>query len=705
MIMGEQDTSRPKPPPPGTLLDHALELYELGFRVIPCGDPWSRPPPHINGADDDERLRKWCKTPRIKWKTFQTADISAEQITEWWNRWPFANPAVLTGQQPGGFSLVVVDADSAEASAWLTNGGEVRTTPVQSVTARGRHYWYRTPANLAITNQASPTSKIDLRGAGGYVMAPGTTYGSGERNTWEIAPGWDLSDMDQLPELSSSDLGAIRRFGGEWLPHHQDREPSQPNAEVLVDLGAVRLPHDGSPVLPGGRNNALASLVGSWINRGLAIERILGEARRWNADNPQPLAEAEVMACVVSVLTTHIKRHEGAPRPQTFAHTPANGVEILTWGELAACPPEAPEAFWQDGVLFRGARILIAGPPKIGKSSLVIQLAMAAACGGEFMGVRFARPLRVLWLQAEIHKGFLHQRLARFAADLDAESVALVQANFSLSSRCDLDLLDGPTFDLVDKIVREVAPDLLIIDPIINFSSVDENDNAEVRKLLRLVDVLGERNDCATSLVHHTRKDVTAGSFDAIRGASALRGWFDTGIMLTGQPGDAQAVLSYELRNARAVPPSVLERTDSGRLIPCELTTEEPHEPHDQGRESAEPTVGGKMPRNPPHSKRPQTTELKTTEANKLTAIELLRRKEQLYYQELTNELKRVAKLSERTAQRVISALVTEGRIVPVRVGKATKYSVVSDTSCSSATSSATPPFGPPLHPPMADGG
>lgn len=670
MMMALDTRNRPAV---GEMLDAALELYELGFAVIPLGDPWTPPPVSVKADTEAERVRIWCKRPRVAWKAYQDKPASEEQIRQWWGHWPYANPAVLTGGYSGcTFRLAVVDADAREADAFLDTG--ITPTPVKTITSRGRHRWYRMPKDLAITNAAS-AAKIDIRGEGGYVVAPGSTYADGTRNTWDIAPGWDLSDFNLLPELTAEDLGAIQRYGGRWSATNAEGAP-QGDQEVLIDLGAVRTPHDGRPELPGGRNNALASQVGQWVRAGLSLQRIIAKAKAWNQSCPQPLSEDEVTATISSIHASHARNHGRLPPTQEPGA--AHVFETFSFGALDDTPPPAPETFWQDGVLFRGARMLVAGPPKIGKSTLVIQLAIAAATGGNLLGQSFTRPLRVLWVQAEIHKAFLHQRLHRLTADLVGEERAALRERFIMTGRCDLDLLDGPSYDLLSQAIGDQDPDLLIIDPIINFSSADENDNAEMRKLLRLVDALGARHDCAIILVHHTRKDAATGGFDAVRGASALRGWFDTGLMLSGDA--AQPVASYECRNAAALPAMLLEKTAQGRFIPCTLT--------DEASASADPTIRGVMPgnasRTPPYAnqnthrptKRPPPTNPTKTDQHRLTAAEIVRRHQTIQFNVLTDNLMKTAQIHRTMATRVIAAMVEDGQLNRVKIGRDSVYTL-----------------------------
>ena len=199
-----------------------------------------------------------------------------------------------------------------------------------------------------------------------------------------------------------------------------------------------------------------------------------------------------------------------------------------------------------------------------------------------------------------------------------------------------------------------------------------------MRKLLRLVDALGARHDCAIILVHHTRKDASTGGFDAVRGASALRGWFDTGLMLSGDA--AQPVASYECRNAAALPAMLLEKTAQGRFIPCTLT--------DEASASADPTIRGVMPgnasRTPPYAnqnthrptKRPPPTNPTKTDQHRLTAAEIVRRHQTIQFNVLTDNLMKTAQIHRTMATRVIAAMVEDGQLNRVKIGRDSVYTL-----------------------------
>ena len=156
-----------------TTLDHARRLHSLGLSVIPVPPP--RPGALPNTPGDG-------KTPAIKWKEFQTRLPTEKEITAWFGA-AHMNVAVITGAVSG---VVVVDADDRPALRWAT--AHLQYTPWQTCTSRGFHLWYRYP-DVPVPNRARIETrdgllKLDVRGDGGYVIAPGSLHASGAAYTF-----------------------------------------------------------------------------------------------------------------------------------------------------------------------------------------------------------------------------------------------------------------------------------------------------------------------------------------------------------------------------------------------------------------------------------------------------------------------------------------------------------------------------------------
>ena len=107
-------------------------------------------------------------------------------------------------------NVFVLDIDGLDAEAELTKlETEHGNLPpsVESLTARGRHVWFRYPPDVLVPNSASKIAPgCDIRGNGGYVLAPPSIHPSGRRYEWSVdcagalaaAPAW-LLDKISLP--------------------------------------------------------------------------------------------------------------------------------------------------------------------------------------------------------------------------------------------------------------------------------------------------------------------------------------------------------------------------------------------------------------------------------------------------------------------------------------------------------------------------
>lgn len=533
---------------PRELLETALDLYEQGFHIFPLGDKFSTPPRHIIERFGDEvtARKHWPKQPRVSWKQYQREAADAEQVMEWWRKWPYANIGIVTG-----IDLVVVDADDQAASDFMQTSGKISRTPWRVRTSRGMHFYFQANNAIAIKNSASE-AKLDIRGIGGYVVGPGSVYADGAVSTWEVDTEYGATAVMDLPMITHDDIQAVHAYtatGGQATG-------SQHNI-FGMSLADVKTPATGEPVGEGGRNNAAASLAGQQIKQGASLVEIKAALDEWNNNNPAPLTDGELNTTIASVARTHVANHPGETIPTVpdpLLHKP---ITLYSAAQLQDAPPKEPEFFWKGAALFRGARMMIAGGPKAGKSDLFLSMAIAAAHGGEFMGESFTRPLRVVWVQAEIHEAFLNKRLTRLSKGLTDEENAHVRTNLYMTGRLHKDITNAYDRKQITEMIREIQPDIIAVDPVINFSTANENDNVEVHKLLTALDAVGEAVNAAVIAIHHINKSKVEGDpFLAIRGASAFRGWYDTCLLL--ERNDGTITIAYELRNSEPIPSHIL---------------------------------------------------------------------------------------------------------------------------------------------------
>lgn len=190
------------------MMDAALQCAVAGLRVHPLYEVdaglvctcWKR-------AECPEKQRG--KHPRLSsWQTTATAD--ADQVRTWWRQWPSAGIGVATGRAS---RVWVLDCDGEEALTWYKAKckaeGLVKTRGAR--TGRGRHFWFRFPEDegIEIRNAQGIAPGVDVRGDGGYVIAPPTMHRTGTRYEWltsgayteapELAPAWLLELVRARP--------------------------------------------------------------------------------------------------------------------------------------------------------------------------------------------------------------------------------------------------------------------------------------------------------------------------------------------------------------------------------------------------------------------------------------------------------------------------------------------------------------------------
>lgn len=165
-------------------------------------------------------------------KTYQrTRRATPAEIIAWFQGEPLPNIGIVTGKMSGMF---VLDCDTEEAYQDVAARGLPVTMTVK--TARGYHLYFAYPDGLAIGNRTGLLPGCDIRGDGGYVVAPPSLHPSGIHYKWihdvapAAAPGWllDLLTMKErraaLPKGKGGRAGEEVRDPAAYIAAAFDRE-------------------------------------------------------------------------------------------------------------------------------------------------------------------------------------------------------------------------------------------------------------------------------------------------------------------------------------------------------------------------------------------------------------------------------------------------------------------------------------------------
>ncbi len=215
--------------------------------------------------------------------------------------WPDANVGVCTGSRSG---FVVVDVDrrhgGEESLKELEQQyGKLPHTVRSRTGGGGQHLFFAHPGGTVRNRvQVGGLPGLDVRGDGGYIVAPPSLHTSGHPYQWE--PGCD-------PEQGA--LAALPR----WLQNVLLVSTRKPKP-VRGLAGWRKLIAEGA--VEGGRNQTVASLAGFLLQRGVNVMITLELLQACNeARNAPPLAPEEVTQVVESIAGLEERRRQDQSEP------------------------------------------------------------------------------------------------------------------------------------------------------------------------------------------------------------------------------------------------------------------------------------------------------------------------------------------------------------------------------------------------------
>lgn len=207
--------------------------------------------------------------------------------------------------------------------------------------------------------------------------------------------------------------------------------------------------------------------------------------------------------------------------------------------------PLPPREYLVDGLLARGHLAMLGGRPKSGKSWLALQLAQAVDGGRPFLG-RAAQPGRVLYAPLEDGPNRLYERAKSLGWTARQSKAVFKLLPLNLPNGD-----PGPGLEQIETAAGDF--DLVIIDTlsVLLNGRVSENDNAAMGTIINEVAAIAHNSTCAILLVHHAGKGFNEEDhFTLMRGASAIRAAYDVGMLLVRKPGEREALLRIESRDA-----------------------------------------------------------------------------------------------------------------------------------------------------------
>ena len=208
------------------LSDAALGYANRGWRVFPLHGI-------VNGRCTCGR--RDCSSPGkhpLVRRGLHEASNDLKQVSEWRHRWPLANVAIATGEA-SGFVVIDIDLGHRTNTSFGSPGEEgqdqgpnvwnsldvvlpmLPTTLTALTGGGGLHLLFVHLPDRTLRNHASrlpgiagELPGIDLRGEGGYIVAPPSRHASAERYIWLDCSRTIATAPDWLRERDRSEIPA-----------------------------------------------------------------------------------------------------------------------------------------------------------------------------------------------------------------------------------------------------------------------------------------------------------------------------------------------------------------------------------------------------------------------------------------------------------------------------------------------------------------
>lgn len=524
----------------------ALEALERGWSVIP-----------INPEN---------KRPLVEWREYQERYPTDEEIDAWWTQYPYAIPAIITGWRSG---VYIVDCDSEEAAAQAAKLGI--SSPVRVKTRNGIHHYFAHPfdnkrrgprvGSIGSADPEFPWPKVpglDWRGDGGYALLPT----AGGKYSWEIDPGYDVSDPPVWTTDHDVRLGATsqRAFDPDEAPELLDLSSAKaaaPDSHLSTwertERDARQFPGGRIPTgLGNGRNNRVMMHLSEAVRMGMWGDALDAEGRRFMATfYAEPLNEREFKATVRWIMQAERRNHpEHFDRAGSYVGQTILDASLATALTPMVAQPPAPEpveeqlpwVYMEDAdelekeaaargdiigpfIPSGGCIIQVYGYTGHGKSTFVQHLIMGACAakpGKPWWGpFEIKRVPTVLYLNFEEGKRTISRRLKEGRAIYGPTERRFAMWFAARTPHLPASLRDNRMLAAVSSWVQRLRPDIVVVDTIRSAWPGLEETKAEAWAPVNEFALKLRNAGIAVILLHHGNKPSEVSSVGTEAGSTA----------------------------------------------------------------------------------------------------------------------------------------------------------------------------------------
>jgi hypothetical protein len=488
-------------------LDAALHYVQLGLNVLPLAG----------------------KRPRIAWQRLQTERATAQEVQDWARQWPDMNIGIVTGAIS---NLWVLDLDSGRAgdaslSQLEQQHGPLPPTPTVLTGSGGRHFYFRWTEDIA--NKVNVVLGLDLRGRGGYVVAPPSIHQSGRPYEWLTRP--DSLNAAPAPAWLLTVLKA-RTMPSSTPTPTSGRPPSSLEVER-----ARRYLEKCDPAISGQGGSPQTFKIACKLVRGFLLDPETAFELLWSVYNHRcvpPWSERELRHKIADAIKAdgqvgYLRDTPMTPTQPAAPHTPSprlahyeasidsQPIDYLTTSQLST-----------PYLLARQHTSIIYGQRDSNKSTLARLIATDLSNNGH----------AILYLSGEeSYRTWILPQLLGMGANLT--NLHVLKGIIEGPTQDNLFDLSPAKLRILEQDIATYRPSLIAFDPLFSYLPEDFTDkHHQVRKLITRLNRLTETHNLAVLGTANTNKDQSQDARNRMSGSGA---WLDAPrfvYLMTRDPDD-----------------------------------------------------------------------------------------------------------------------------------------------------------------------
>lgn len=567
------------------MYDLAMGWVDFGASVFPCRNADGTDMNYATGEYQEYKE----KTPLIT-SGLNGASKVEKVISRWWKKFPDAIPGIPTGKS-AGFWILDVDVPSdkhkEDGRIWVDEmtaiHGPLPHTKICQTANGGYQYFFKHVDGVKNGSgkgrEGGLGRGVDVRGEGGYIIAPGSLMKDGRFYEW-IENDAEVADAPQwLLDIVIGKSHAPKSVDRAGSNHDANGNQARAYGLSVLEAEASVLASETEGGRGSAANTAAFNCGGLAEHCGISYAEI--EASLYDACVANGLVQKDgankVMRDLKRQITAGMRKPRSAPELKKKDKGNENSITMAGLNKIAkkarelANKPEwdrnekdtyetaleedddEPDVFpcipwdYSEKAEWIKPRVAMFPPHHIerlvsmtvstggvGKTSLSLVEAISAVTGRNLLGFK-PKHKRKVWvinledpredIDRKIHAILLYFKIpweevkdGLFVGIGREHELKVAKKNSKFGISMNEELIGT----MIEHIIKNKI-DMLIIDPFVSTHSVSENDNGEMDFVVKVFNKIADETGCSVDLVHHMKKIDEAkksrGAGDDARGA------------------------------------------------------------------------------------------------------------------------------------------------------------------------------------------